>query len=71
MVHCLTKREIKMAKCTICKKEIVLVPSASERAARFGGKASDYTKMFTTHADCQVAKRSQESVELMRKLSKK
>lgn len=71
MVHRLTKREIKMAKCTICKKEIVLVPSASERAARFGGKASDYTKMFTTHADCQVAKRSQESVELMRKLSKK
>ncbi|AXC37029.1 hypothetical protein MZ16F87_40890 [Escherichia coli] len=60
-----------MAKCTICKKEIVLVPSARERAARFGGKASDYTKMFTTHTACQVAKRSQESVELMRKLSKK
>ncbi len=60
-----------MAKCTICKKEIVLVPSARERAARFGGKASDYTKMFTAHAACQVAKRSQESVELMRKLSKK
>lgn len=57
-----------MAKCTICNKTIVLVPSASERAAKFGGKASDYTKMFTTHSECAVAKRSQESTELMRRI---
>ena len=57
-----------MAKCTICGKEIVLVPSASERAAKYGGKPSDYTKLFSTHSECQVKKRSQESTELMRKI---
>lgn len=58
-----------MAKCTICKKEIVLVPSASERAAKFGGKASDYTKMFTVHSECYVNKRSNASVELLRQIT--
>lgn len=57
-----------MAKCTICGKEIVLVPSASERAAKYGGKPSDYTKLFSTHSECQVKQRSQESTELMRKI---
>jgi len=55
-------------KCTICKLEIVLVPSASERAARHGGKPSDYTRLFTEHAACTVSKRSAASVELMRRL---
>ena len=57
-----------MAKCTICNKAIVLVPSASERAKRYGGKASDYTKMFTTHTECAIKKRSEESTELMRRI---
>ncbi len=57
-----------MAKCTICGKEIVLVPSATERAAKFGGKPSDYTNLFTTHSECQVKQRSQASTELMRKI---
>lgn len=39
-------------KCTICKNEIVLVPSAAERAKKYSGKPSDYTKLFTTHATC-------------------
>lgn len=55
-------------KCTICNKEIVLVPSASERSKKGGGKPSDYTKLFTTHADCQVNKRNEETLELMRKI---
>lgn len=58
-----------MANCTICGKKIVLVPSAAERAKKYGGEPSDYTNMFTTHADCAVNKRSQESTDLMRKLA--
>jgi hypothetical protein len=41
-------------KCSHCGKPIVLVPSASERARKFGGVPSDYTRLFTIHADCQL-----------------
>jgi len=57
-------------RCSICGKPIVLVPSAKERAERFGGKPSDYIKTFTTHADCAIQKRSQETVELIERLYK-
>jgi hypothetical protein len=53
--------------CSICNKPIILVPSAKERAAKFGGKPSDYTKIFTAHAECLIAKRESETVELIRK----
>lgn len=56
-----------MANCTICHKPVVLVPSATERAAKFGGRPSDYTRLFTTHADCTVRQRSEQAVEAMRK----
>lgn len=56
-------------KCKICNKPIVLVPSASERAARYGGKPSHYAKLFTEHAECTVAKRERETVELMRRIN--
>lgn len=52
--------------CTICGKPIILVPSAKERAEKFGGSPADYTKLFTEHADCTVRKREQEAIELMR-----
>lgn len=55
--------------CTICGKPVVLVPSAAERAKKYGGKPEDYTLLFPIHADCQIAKRSRESVELMRRIS--
>jgi len=58
-----------MSNCTICGKPIVLNPSAKERAAKFGGKSSDYTRLFTTHADCLIAKRSRESRELAARLA--
>lgn len=45
-------------KCTICNKPVVLVPSAAERAAKFGGKPSDYTRIFTAHTACILAKRN-------------
>ena len=34
-------------KCSICKQEIELVPSAAARAKKFGGTASHYTRLFT------------------------
>lgn len=55
--------------CTICNKPIVLVPSAKERAAKYGGRPSDYAKLFTTHSECFVAKRERETRELMRRLN--
>ncbi len=56
-----------MANCTICSKPIVLVPSAEERAKKYGGKPSDYTKLFTEHSECVVAKREAETLELIRR----
>lgn len=55
-----------MSKCTICNKEIILTPSAAERAAKYGGKPSDYTRLFTEHATCALKKREADTVELMR-----
>ena len=52
--------------CTLCGKPIVLVPSAKERAERYGGKASDYEALFTTHSSCFIEKRNQDTLELMR-----
>ena len=54
-------------KCTICGKEIVLVPSAAERARKFGGKPSDYTKLFTEHKSCALEKREQDTKNLIQK----
>lgn len=42
--------------CSICGKPITLSPSASERAKKYGGKPSDYIKLFTSHSNCQVKK---------------
>jgi hypothetical protein len=52
--------------CNICNKPVVLVPSAAERAMRFGGSPSDYIRLFRQHAACIVKQRSEESTELMR-----
>lgn len=55
--------------CTICGKPIVPSPSAAERAAKdvTGKSAAYYTSLFTVHSACMIAKRSAESVELMRR----
>jgi hypothetical protein len=58
-----------MRNCEICKKPIVLVPSARERASHCGGSSKDYEDLFTTHASCAIDKRTHESIELMRKLN--
>lgn len=39
-------------KCTYCNKPVVLVPSAQERAKRYGGTPQFYTKLFPSHVQC-------------------
>ena len=56
-----------MRNCTICGKPIVLTPTAKERAAKYGGKPADYTAIFTTHAECEIAKRNADVKALMRR----
>ena len=41
-------------KCRHCGYEIVLYPSATARAKKYGGKPADYTAMFTEHSACAV-----------------
>ncbi len=53
--------------CNICGKKVILTPSASERAAKYGGKASDYTSLFTVHADCAIAKYKADTITLIAK----
>ena len=57
-------------KCTFCGKEIVLIPSAAERARKYGGDPSDYTKIFTEHRECALKKRESDTSALIRKISK-
>ena len=54
--------------CSICGKPIRLSPTAAQRAAKdMHRTAKDYERMFTTHADCALQKREQETIELMRR----
>lgn len=57
-------------KCTICRKPIVLMPSAEERAARdvTGKSAGYYRSLFTEHSECALRRRAESTAELMRKL---
>lgn len=57
-----------MKNCTICRKPIVLVPSAAERAAKYGKTAAYYTDLFTEHASCTLEKRAADTSALMRRL---
>ena len=56
--------------CSICGKKIILVPSEKERAKRYGGKPSDYTKLFTEHHECLIQKREQDTLEIIRRINK-
>ena len=58
-------------KCSICHKEIKLIPSAEERADKYGGKPTDYTKLFTTHADCFIKQRELDTKNLIQKINGK
>ena len=56
-------------KCKICGKEIVLVPSAKERAAKdtTGKTPAYYTRLFTEHSECTLRKREEGTKELIRR----
>jgi len=56
-------------KCTYCGEKIVLKPSASERASKFGGKPSDYTNLFTIHPRCKIIKDRKELFELLDRIA--
>jgi hypothetical protein len=45
------------------------VPSAQERADKYGGKPSDYTNLFTQHSTCAIYKRERETRHLMHRLN--
>lgn len=49
-------------KCSICNKEITLVPSAAERAKKYGNTAAHYTSLFTYHNDCFLKKHDRDMV---------
>ena len=51
--------------CSICKKAIELVPSAMERAKKYGKTPAYYTRLFTEHAACTLKKRAEDTAELM------
>lgn len=55
-------------KCKLCHKEIILVPSAAERARKCGGTPADYTRLFTVHPSCALKKRKEDTLELIRRL---
>ena len=48
-------------KCITCKKEVILKPTATERARKYGETADYYTKLFPKHAEC-ILKERRESV---------
>jgi hypothetical protein len=60
-------------KCTICNKNIILIPSAKQRASNdiSGKSARYYTRLFTEHVQCAVDKREKETVSLMLRLQYK
>ncbi|QKE55073.1 membrane protein [Pseudomonas phage PAP02] len=43
--------------CKYCGKPIVLVPSAEERAKKFGESSKFYLNLFYAHGDCIVKSR--------------
>lgn len=53
-------------KCTHCGKEVVLIPSAKERAAKdaTGKSAAYYTALFPRHAACELALRENRAAAL-------
>lgn len=57
-----------MALCKICGKHILLIPSATERAKKYGGTPAQYTKLFTTHSFCAIDKNKKEVEKLIRSL---
>ena len=55
--------------CNLCGQPIVLVPSAAERAKKYGDMtAAEYAALFPTHTTCFLKKRKLDTEDLMRRL---
>lgn len=52
----MTKSTTKSNKCIYCLKPIMLIPSAKERADKYGGSPKDYQRIFIAHPECQILK---------------
>ena len=57
--------------CRICGEPIVLVPSATERAIKYGGVPSDYIKLFDAHSSCALKERSEQVAQLIKRNTQK
>lgn len=55
-------------KCIYCNEVIILHPSAEERAKKYGGKPSDYTKLFRYHAECHIKQRELGTQSLVQRM---
>ena len=55
-------------KCKHCHKEIILTPSATERARKdvTGKTAAEYTAIFDYHSECTLELRRKSTEALMR-----
>ena len=51
--------------CKHCAKPVVLMPSAVDRAARYGGTPADYTRLFPVHAACALRAREADLAALL------
>lgn len=58
-----------MKNCKHCGKPITLVPSAQERAKKYGGSPIYYTNMFDYHSDCTLKMRKEATSELISRIS--
>lgn len=51
-------------KCKHCKNEVILKPTATERARKYGETPDYYTKLFPVHAECQIKANKESSSAL-------
>ena len=56
-------------KCRICRKDIVLVPSAKKRSIATGEPESHFLELFTTHPECFIEERKKDSHALVKRIN--
>ena len=55
--------------CKYCGKKVVLVPSATERAKKYGKTAAYYRALFPNHSACELSNRDRMTRELIQRLN--
>lgn len=54
--------------CNLCQQPVILVPSAEERAKKYGGTPDFYRSLFKVHSWCQIAANRASQLELTKRL---